>query len=315
MNHLSLFSGIGGADLAAAWAGIDTVAHSEIDPYCIRVLEKNFPGVPNLGDIKTLTRESFYDATGLRSVDIISGGFPCQPWSCAGKQRGTSDDRHLWPEMLRVIKELRPTWIIGENVAGFINMALDDALSDLEAEGYKARPFVLPACSVGAPHQRNRVFIVGYAKHHGSLAAEVTRGTGETRHDLTQGQDTTWESERTGIRRSHADVADTYSKRQLQQKRCIIKVRDWPCHGGEPPTNTCCLRCEEAGSVSSGQDKTHAKPSSSNRNDWWAAEPCVGRVAHGVPSRVDRIRALGNAIVPQQIYPIFEAIREVSHGQ
>ena len=177
LTHLSLFSGIGGLDLAAEWAGIQTVGQCEWAEYPTKVLEKHWPDIPRWRDIRTLTGESFYERTGRRTVDIISGGFPCQPFSVAGKRRGKEDDRYLWPEMVRVIEELRPTWVVGENVAGIVGMALSDILSELEACGYKTRTFLIPACAVGARHRRYRVAIVGYSEHNGLSSAEISGGT------------------------------------------------------------------------------------------------------------------------------------------
>ena len=163
LTHLSLFSGIGGLDLAAEMAGFETVGQVEWADYPTKVLEKHWPDVPRWRDIRELTGGDFYERTGLRTVDVVSGGFPCQPFSVAGKRGGKEDDRYLWPEMLRIIHELKPTWVLGENVPGIVDLALDQVLSDLESEGYEIQCFLVPACGVDAPHKRERVAIVAHA--------------------------------------------------------------------------------------------------------------------------------------------------------
>jgi len=221
LTHLSLFTGYGGLDIAAEWAGIETVGQCEWADHQTAILEKRWPDVPRWRDIRTLTGENFYERTGMRTVDIISGGFPCQPFSVAGKRGGTDDDRYLWPEMVRVIKELRPNWVVGENVAGIISMAqpvgkptlectthnrgkdedfyealctqqermlFADILRDIENIGYQVQPFVIPACAVDAPHRRDRVAIVGYSKHNGSFAAAEPGSVAEASGNLAQGQ-------------------------------------------------------------------------------------------------------------------------------
>ena len=170
MKHLDLFSGIGGFALAAEWVWgmeYENAGFCDIDPYCQQLLKLRFPGTKIYEDIRSIQN--------IGSVDLITGGFPCQPFSVAGKQEGKEDDRYLWPEMLRLIKECRPTWVIGENVAGIVKMALDDVLASLEAEGYAVRPFIIPACAVNAPHRRDRVWIIGYSEHNGELAAKKRR--------------------------------------------------------------------------------------------------------------------------------------------
>ncbi len=169
MKSLDCFAGIGGFALGMSWAGIETIGFVEADEKAQLVLKKNFPGVPIHGDIRT------FDATQYRGkVQIVSGGFPCQPWSGAGHRRGHLDDRDLWEEMLSVIRNVKAPYFLGENVQGFVNkeMGLQRATTDLEREGFQTRNFLLPACSVNAPHQRYRIFIVGYSKHNGSSSAE-----------------------------------------------------------------------------------------------------------------------------------------------
>ena len=171
MTHASLFSGIGGFDLAAEWAGWTNIFNCEIDPFCRRVLAYHFPNAVQYEDIRTT------DFTVWRGrIDVLTGGWPCQPFSVAGKRKGTDDDRYLWPEMLRAIREIRPRWVVGENVRGFVNwsegMVLDTVFADLEALGYEVQPFILPACAVGAPHRRDRVWIVA---HRADAGAEGLR--------------------------------------------------------------------------------------------------------------------------------------------
>ena len=163
MNHASLFSGIGAAEYASKIMGYENVFHCEINEFCNKVLKYHYPNSNSHNDIKST---DFFIYRG--KIDILTGGFPCQPYSVAGKRKGTQDERHLWPEMLRVIQEVRPTWIVGENVSGLISwnggLVFHEVQTDLEAEGYEVQPFVLPAAGVNAPHRRDRVFIIAYSK-------------------------------------------------------------------------------------------------------------------------------------------------------
>ena len=275
LTHLSLFSGIGGLDLAAEWAGFTTVRQCEFADYPTKVLEKHWPDVPRWRDIRTLTKESFYERTGICTVDVISGGFPCQPFSVAGKQKGKGDDRYLWPEMLRVITELRPRCVVGENVPGIIKIAAGKVVKDLERADYHVVVFNFEAAAVGAWHRRSRVFFVGIAD-----VADTARERGQGRIAFCAAKP----AERSGQMQSDAESGN-----------------------GADVCNTVCagLQDMEAEAVRKpGQREQH------QRSGWWAAEPDVGRVAHGIPARVDRLKCLGNAVVPQQAYPIFKALME-----
>ena len=173
MIHIGLFEGIGGFSFAAKLAGWETLASCEINPFGQHVLKHYWPGAYHHGDIKTLTYDTInaelssrYGTDWRKEPVIITGGFPCQPYSVAGKRRGKEDDRHLWPEMLRVIREVSPEWVVGENVFGLVNwdggLVFDEVQSDLEAAGYEVQPFILPACGVNAPHKRERVWFVAH---------------------------------------------------------------------------------------------------------------------------------------------------------
>ena len=278
LTHLSLFSGIGGLDLAAEWAGFESVGQCEFADYPTKILERHWPDVPRWRDIRTLTGESFYERTGLRTVDIISGGFPCQPFSNAGKRRGEEDDRYLWPEMVRVIAELRPTWVVGENVAGIINMALDKVLSDLEGQGYATRTFLIPACGVNAPHQRYRTAIVAHANRIGQFH-----------------------------RTDEVKPAERGKPPQPESCRCCENMADTSSKGFQDGSGKKMPEEQDA-------ERYNSRGGEPDGTRQWAVEPNVGRVAHGIPNRVDRIKCLGNAVVPQQFYPIFKAIAEIEMG-
>ena len=285
---LDLFSGIGGFSLGLERAGMSTVAFCETDDYCRRVLAKHWPNVPCHGDIRELKG----DAVG--PVQLVCGGFPCQPFSVAGKRAGADDDRHLWPEMYRLVDELRPTWIVGENVAGLINMGLDQVLSDLEGCGYACRTFAVPACAVDAPHRRERLWIVAHAD------GDERRSGGMGQDAGTDGRDNAGRC-REGISGAVAHGSRFQPGRQEQRPE-----RQRTGAGGEQVTVADADRTRELQSEGFEPEQRRRTGDGSR----WLPEPNVGRVAHGVPRRVDRLRALGNAVVPQVVEMIGHAIMQ-----
>lgn len=299
MKSIELFAGIGGIALAAEWAGVETVAFCEREPFCQKVLQKNFPGVPIFDDVCTLNRQLLEEKGVIEpggTVDIISGGFPCQPYSIAGKRKGKEDDRDLWPEMFRIIKELRPTWIVGENVANFANMELDRTLFDLESAGYKVQSFIIPACAVDAKHRRDRTFVVAYSnseRFQKKRTEQQTAGIAGKSEVIPNADGAGLEGEdRPELESSNVagccSMADSENKGHVRRNRVIPN--------------------DDRSAGKRGYHRRGAKTDDGGQR--WAAEPDVGRVANGIPNRVDRIKGLGNAVVPQQIFPIFKAIME-----
>lgn len=317
MNHLSLFSGIGGLDLAAEMAGFKTVGQCEWADYPTKVLEKHWPDVPRWRDIRTLTGENFYERTGLKTVDVISGGFPCQPFSVAGKRRGKEDDRYLWPEMLRVIQELRPSWVIGENVAGLVNLALDQVLSDLEGIGYACQALIIPACAVDAAHRRDRCAIVAYS-------------TGQRRRET--GRNISGQEERAscGCTVAGSNIwsmrYDGENKRETNRK--INTPFDAGLSCGKVDSNADCVGLEKQ-RIQRLQEEPRMSVTNNCRRTaksglggvvdgvpawmdrYWVEEPDIPRVTTVKKNRADRLKCLGNAVYWRQFYPIFQGIMEV----
>ena len=299
LTHFSLCSGIGGLDLAAEWAGFKTVAQCEIDEYASKVLAKNFKGVPNLHDIRTVTNERLAecDIDG-KDITVISAGFPCQPYSLAGKGRGDRDIRDLWGEVARVLGEVQPPWFVGENTPGLFarqnQRYFRRVLDDLTALGYSVGWGIWGACDVGAPHRRDRVFLLGWNADnlHDEKERSIQRGkNAESSGDI-------------------GNIPDDYGMRKLQSKGSIEKIgrrfgdicEDVSDTHGNTARRLPCGEAEAQSVFGIGRRYAGA--------EWWKVEPDVGRVVARIPSRVDRLRCLGNAVVPQQAYPIFKAIAD-----
>lgn len=284
-----------------------------------------------------MTGGSFFERTGCGTVDLISGGFPCQPFSFAGKRRGSGDDRYLWPEMLRVIKELRPRWVIGENVAGIVNMALDTVLSDLESIGYTTGAFIIPACAVDAPHRRDRVCIVGWKGEQSDLF--YSNPTGTEYSNFTKGPKREREQPRADGLCETIPHSNSFNGRTRRAEREGQSRETEPTYGGfnvpDPNDRRGPMRrqrelsaVEEAGSGGGDHgggapehgagERRAAKPGLGGMADGlphWLDEPLdVPRIARGVKDRVNRLKCLGNAVVPQQFYPVFRAIAEIERG-
>jgi len=295
----SLFAGIGGFDLGFQRAGFEIVWQVEKDEWCQRVLEKNFPHIERFGDIKNVGAEN------LKAVDVICGGFPCQPFSQAGKRGGAEDDRYLWPEMLRVIQAVQPSWVVAENVYGLtvgeMEATFDEVLSNLEESGYDTQAFIIPACGVDAPHIRQRVWIVAHAE---------SERFGETGSDSSGRSKRFASSGSTPKNVAHTDFQSLevgQCKPSEQAPQRVITGQ------GSNVANTKCSTGKQRREVR--RMGWQCQSFSRDRIRTWAPEPGVGRVASGVSRRVDRIRGLGNAVVPQIPEMIANLILEVETMQ
>lgn len=274
MTHASLFSGIGGFDLAAAWAGWTNVFNCEIDPFCRRVLKYHFPESEQYGDIKTTDFTVWRDC-----IDVLTGGFPCQPFSLAGKRKGTADDRYLWPAMLGVVRTVRPRWVVGENVLGIVNwsqgMVFEQVCADLEAAGYEVQAYLIPAAGVGAPHLRYRTWFVA---HRGEARAE---SSWQERFGAIAAGST---ADTDGLRCEKQFISSLPrepKERSRPRRHDFASVPNWEGFPTESPI------CGPDDGLSAGLDGITFPA--------W---------------RRESIKAYGNAIVPQVALRIFETINE-----
>jgi len=386
LRHVDLCSGIGGFSLGFEWAELSTpILFCDTEEWCRKILAKNFPNVPIATDVKELAHDP---KRNVPDCDILTAGYPCQPFSVAGRQKGFEDDRHIWPYILRIVAHKRPTWCVFENVHGHIALGLDQVLADLEAEGYSTRTFIVPACGVNAPHRRDRLWIVGNAQHDGSSTAKVGGVNEEDARGSSQGQSQTEQSSRASGRKDDGSLRQELADpngigrgggngtgRGTGERQFQSEKQGWSSLGreaercGEPrgedvayskgiiqdgirgeanqvsdrgDTRLELERCGqrqfsggseqnvadtqseqstpddnggEQGAVSEPQQvQPRGSDSWGGRGCNWEIEPDVGRVAHGIPRRVDRLKGLGNAIVPRIAMNIGLAIKEEDNG-
>jgi len=292
MNHASLFSGIGGFDLAAEWNGWNNVFNCEWEEFPRKVLKHHFPNAKQYGDIKD------FKATQYRGrIDVLSGGFPCQPFSVAGKRKGSEDERHLWPEMLRVVGECKPRWVVGENVRGLVNwsdgLVFETCCADLEALGYSVQSFIIPACAAGnAPHRRDRVWIVAHSDNirTSSRLREVQSENGEIPKRNNDAQPCNTNS------RNATDTDNARTNERVRDNRIGEKEN---------------------------QGRKEQSFTQFGKVGWWEKFPTVAPICggdDGLPKKLDgitfpkwrreSIKAYGNAIVPQVAHRIFQSISD-----
>jgi DNA (cytosine-5)-methyltransferase 1 len=290
LRHVDLCSGIGGFALGFEWAGLSRpVMFCDIEEWSRQIVSKHWPDVPVATDVKELAN----DPDGLiPDCDILTAGYPCQPFSLAGERRGSEDDRHIWPYILSIVQRKRPSWCVFENVYGHVSMGLDEVLSDLEGESYAARPFIVPACAADAPHRRDRIWI-------------IARNVGDTKRSRQQGNDRRQseqepENGRADVAHAESLHGDVGREHSQQSERQVSEFGDNRGTDNVAYTRSARLQRgkrlrknqEEVGERRESADGTAPKrgDDGGRKADFWLPEPAVGRVANGIPRRVDRLR-------------------------
>ena len=337
MRHASLFSGIGGFDLAAQWMGWENVFHCEYDPFCQKVLNHHFPNSKLYKDVRT------FDATAYAGrIDILTGGFPCQPFSGAGKRLGTEDSRHLWPEMLRIIREVKPSYVVGENVRGLLSwsggLVFQEICSDLEAEGYEVTPYLLPACGKDAPHRRDRIWFIAHSNECNDRRTS-RQDESEDGEERLQERNEVREFSKSG--EVFGDASDTEGGRSPRKRFVKIKQRREKGNKGfgtnihhelidkgkvwDAP-DTCFKQPKQSTKGRRSKNKKSSKRPEQlhllSREGWekFPTQPPICGGDDGIPRELDSItfpkwrresiKAYGNAIVPAVAHEIFKAIQK-----
>lgn len=286
MTHGSLFSGIGGAELASSWMGWTNVFHCERDKYCRKLLKQHYPESIDHEDVKTT---DFFQYRGR--INVLTAGFPCQPFSQPGKRKGKEDDRYLWPETIAAVEAIQPDWFIGENVLGILNwskgMVFNQVQTDLETAGYEVFPYVLPACGLNAPHRRDRVWFIAHSN--------------DNRHRNFGGQD-----------------REIHSLQSIHRKEVHARMPHGTITGNDPNAGSKRLQGRPfTGSAGTFGTDTEKQSNGLFQPDWqeFTTEPALCGVDDGIPNRIHRIKGLGNAWVPQIAFQIFKAIEQYEQIQ
>ena len=320
LKLLDLFSGLGGFSLGLESTGFfETIAFVEKDEFCQKVLKKNFNKIPIEGDIRNVKGDRY-------KADVITGGFPCQPFSVAGKRKGTDDDRYLWDETIRVVRECKPKWFIGENVEGLVNiqdgMVLRQVQTDLEKEGFEVQCLIIPASGIGAWHQRKRIWIMGYSEHNGHTSTKIRKSSNQTNDNCKKGEYQTIKSEGTSTPRNNENVRMDVSNSNArfgigenQEIQTRWNASTTICKNVQHTNNK---RCEESNisKESKESDINSREYNSTTKNKtWWQTQSELCGIPHGVSATMDkdranRIKALGNSIVPQIARELGKAIIE-----